>query len=299
MSVLASSAYDPAVAVNKETSALLAMTAIDTTNLRVKFKAPVNGSVAVRLKGQATGAITAPRLLFGILEGATVKARMTPFGAVQGLGSTSQIAQEANFLITGLTPGVEYTWDAAYGVEVAVASTSLRYGGPNNATVSDAYGAFSFEVWSTPGLLAGKFYDPVEAVTKSTTALLAMTALDTTNLRHKFVAPASGRVLWRGAVPVHGGTGFGILHLGILEGATLKAKQMALLGNATTQVANSAPVLEASSVISGLTPGTEYTWDIGYGVEGTTSATGLKYGGPNDTTENNAFGGIAFEIWSA
>ena len=41
------------------------------------------------------------------------------------------------------------TWDAAYGVETAVAATGLKYGGPNNATANDAFGALIFEVWST------------------------------------------------------------------------------------------------------------------------------------------------------
>ncbi len=36
---------------------------------------------------------------------------------------------------------------AAYGVETLVASTGLKYGGPNNTTANDAFGAFQFEIW--------------------------------------------------------------------------------------------------------------------------------------------------------
>jgi hypothetical protein len=40
MALLAGVAYDPAAAVTKATSAALAMTAFDTTNLRVTFTGP-------------------------------------------------------------------------------------------------------------------------------------------------------------------------------------------------------------------------------------------------------------------
>ena len=52
----------------------------------------------------------------------------------------------ADFVIPGLTPGPA-VWDAAYAVEVVVASTGLKYGGPNNATANDAFGGFSFEIY--------------------------------------------------------------------------------------------------------------------------------------------------------
>jgi hypothetical protein len=50
MALLAGVAYDPAAAVTKATSAALAMTAFDTTNLRVTFTAPANGKVLVRIR---------------------------------------------------------------------------------------------------------------------------------------------------------------------------------------------------------------------------------------------------------
>jgi hypothetical protein len=50
MALPAGVAYDPAAAVTKATSAALAMTAFDTTNLRVTFTAPANGKVLVRIR---------------------------------------------------------------------------------------------------------------------------------------------------------------------------------------------------------------------------------------------------------
>lgn len=150
MALLAGKLYDPATAVSKATTALLAMTALDTTNLRLAFTAPGNGIVLVRLEGTLHGATTFPSILLGVLEGSTVKGRMAP---KQTLGNTAVatalVDVEALFVVAGLTPGASLTWDAAYGVETIVSSTGLKYGGPNDATANNAYGGFCFEVWGT------------------------------------------------------------------------------------------------------------------------------------------------------
>jgi len=148
MSLLAAQNYDPAVAVVKSTSALLAMTALDTTNLRAIFSVPLSGNVLVRLRGVLHGSTAMPMLLFGVLEGATVKARAIPSNVV-GYSSTSTLmnAVEAVFAVTGLTPGAQLTWDAAYGVEVISSSNGIKYGGPDDAVGANAFGAFQFEVW--------------------------------------------------------------------------------------------------------------------------------------------------------
>jgi len=299
MALLAHATYDPAAAVSKATSALLAMTALDTTNLRVTFTAPANGIVLVRMRGAVTGADPGPRILLGVLDGATVKLRMTPMGQILTGVATTQVAQEIVGVVTGLTPGNSYTWDAAYGVEVVIASTNLVYGGPNDTAGADAYGAFVFEVWETANLLAGKVYDPSTVSSKVCSALLAMTAMDTTNLRHTFTAPASGRVLWRIRGQIGLSTSQGSVLLGILDGATVKARQAPITGIAPGVVqANSAQSVEASGIISGLTPSTSYTYDAAYAVQVVTSAAGIRYGGPDNTTTNDAWGGLAYEIWS-
>jgi len=150
MALLAGALYDPAAAVTKATSALLAMTAIDTTNLRLTFTAPSNGAVLVRLAGTVHGATTFPQILLGVMSGATVMGRVAPHADVGGTAiATTMMAVEGVFVVSGLTPGASLTWDAAYGVETLVAATGIKYGGPNNATANDAFGAFGYEIWNT------------------------------------------------------------------------------------------------------------------------------------------------------
>lgn len=150
MRLLGAKLYDPAVAVSKPTSALLAMTAIDTTNLRISFTIPDHGNIFVRLCGTLHGATTFPSILLGVMNVATVVARKVP---KQMLGNTAVatalVIVETEILIPNLTPGA-VSWDAAYGVETLVAATGLKYGGPNNTTANDAFGGFSFEVWDVP-----------------------------------------------------------------------------------------------------------------------------------------------------
>jgi len=299
MSCLGSVLYDPASVATKATTAALAMTALDTTNARITFTVPSNGIVLVRIRVAQKGATTSPTVLLGVLEGATVKGRQS---AAMGRtpGSNGLASHESCFLVTGLTPGAQLTWDAAYGVETLFAATQLGWGGPNNATASDAYGALSFEVWSTETLLAGTNYDPSSAVAKATSALLAMTALDTTNLRLVFT-PSTTRVLVKLRTVVSGSASTGLgLQLGVLESATVKGRQAPMGGftQAGTIAATDHICFESLLVVGGLTPGTSLTWDAAYGVETVIAATNLQYGGPNNTTANDAWGGFAYEIWA-
>jgi hypothetical protein len=149
VSCLAAVHYDPAVAVNKATTSLLALTALDTTNLRLTFTVPASGRVLVRLKGQVHGATTMPSILLGVLEGAAVIGRAAPIGGLVNTAvATARVAQEVTFVVSGLTPGASKTWDAAYAVDVVVAATGLKYGGPDDTTTNNAFGGFAFEVWS-------------------------------------------------------------------------------------------------------------------------------------------------------
>lgn len=147
MSLLTSKLYDPAVAVSKATTTAIAMTALDTTNLRNVFTAPTSGVVLVRMQGVLHGATTAPQILFGVMEGSTVVARSAAKLNSANVAATSLVVAEAMFLVGGLTPDQQYTWDAAYGVETVVASTGLKYGGPNSATANNAFGGFAYEIW--------------------------------------------------------------------------------------------------------------------------------------------------------
>jgi hypothetical protein len=309
MALLAGVAYDPATAVNVVnsgplTSSLLAMTAVDTTNLRLTFTAPANGTVLVRVRCCTIGSATSPRILLGVIEHApsagTVRMRMSPSNMAITSNAGAVNPQEAVGLITGLTPGNSYTYDAAYGVEIVVASTGLAFGGPNDANGVDAYGAFAFEIWETKNLLAGTLYDPSSAATPVATSLKAMTAFDTTNLRLTFTAPASGNVFWRNRTQFHGSATAGNHLLGILESTTVVARCSPITSSPTGSSVNTAAmVLEGTGIITGVSAGS-HTYDAAYGVQIVAGASGdFKYGGPNDTTTNNAWGGNAFELWSA
>jgi hypothetical protein len=294
--LLASAAYDPVGAVSKATTSLLAMTALDTTNLRLTFTAPTSGIVMVRLRGLTHGAAAVyPRILLGVLDGATLRGRSSPHGSHANPIATGMEAQEANYLVTGLTPGNSYTWDASYGVEIVQSSSNLKYGGPNDAAGNDAFGAFAFEVWSVPNLLGGIFYDPTSAATKAATSLLAMTALDTTNLRLTITTPPSGKVLWRVRAQSHGSTTVGQLLLGVMEAAAVVARAAPVMAMPQTLLATSCVALEASGIMS--LSGGSHTLDAAYAVQTVMGAGGVKYGGPNNTTTDDAFGGLAFELW--
>lgn len=297
MALLAGTCYDPASAVTKAVSALQAMTAVDTTNLRLTFTAPASGTVVVKLRCVTHGATTFPRILLGVLDGSAVKLRMSPMGTTVQALATQMMSQEVVGVVTGLTPGNSYTWDAAYSVEVTV-SAGLKYGGPNDTTTNNAFGGFVFEIWEAKNLLGGTVYDPTTAVIASTTAALAMTAFDTTNLRLTFTAPASGNVWWRVHGQYHGATTVGQNLLGVLESSTVVGRVAPIMGEPATNLATACIGLEASGIITGLSAGS-HTYDAAYGVETVGGAGGIKYGGPDNATTNDAFGGLAFEIWSA
>jgi hypothetical protein len=124
------------------------MTAFDTTNARITFNAPQSGRVLIRIRCVIHGATTFPQILLGVLDGATVKGRVAPIGGLPGTAlATTLMAVEALFTVGGLTPSSSYTYDAAFGVETGVASTGIKYGGPDNGSANDAFGALVYEVW--------------------------------------------------------------------------------------------------------------------------------------------------------
>jgi hypothetical protein len=150
MALLGACLYDPAVAVIKGTTIAQAMTVIDTTNLRLTFTVPANGAVLVRLQTTLQGSTTFPQIMFGVMEGAAVRGRVAPAGLLNGNASAVNfLTVEAVFVVPSLAPAAPLTWDAAFGVESGVASTGMKYGGPNDATANNSWGAFLYEIWST------------------------------------------------------------------------------------------------------------------------------------------------------
>ncbi len=180
MNLLAAANYDPTGgAVSKVTTSLIAMTALDTTNLRLAFTVPAHGMVHVRMSGVHHGSTTTAQLFLGCLEGTTLRGRASPTPNLLGTAiATTRTKLEVAYTITGLTPGAA-TWDAAYGVEiVSSAGGAIKYGGPNNTTTDDAFGGFNFEIWdprpiptATPGAANGLFIAGTNAATTITTGL--------------------------------------------------------------------------------------------------------------------------------
>lgn len=146
-------------------------------------------------------------------------------------------------------------------------------------------------------LLGAAHYDPAVAVSKATTAAIAMVALDTTNLRVTVVVPPSGRLQWEidgGAI--HGAATMPQIFLGVMAGATVHGRK-AVEQDVSNLAATSLVFCRARGIITGLTPGASIVLDAAYGVETVVAATGYKYGGPNNTTANDAFGGVTFSVW--
>jgi hypothetical protein len=307
VSLLGAAYYDPTTVASKSTASLLAMTALDTTNLRVTFTTPSsNGThVLVRIRGGCmVGASTAPQILLGALDGSTIKGRMAPMVGRGGASTTSTYPFESVFLVTGLTNNTSYTWDAAYGVEFAVASTNIKYGGPDDTSTNSSFGGFGFEVWSAETLLAGTMYDPATVANASIASALAMTAFDTTNLRLTFTAPASGNVMVRIRSLVHGTTttSGGAYFFGVLDGAAIRGRTRAMVqwaDTGSTPLATDQLVSQARFVVTGLTPSSSYTWDAAYGVESAAVSGNISWGGPDNTSQDDAYGGFAYEVWDA
>jgi len=172
MNLLKAVLYDPGTAAVKSTATAIAMTAFDTTNLRLAITVPAHGMVLFKLRATITGATTVPTILLGVMNGATVLGRVSPADFPGTMNAATQSCPcQAEFVVTGLTPGAMNV-DAAYGVEVVVASTNIKYGGPNDTTTNNAWGAFMFEAWdpqplptAVPGAAGGLFIAGSNAAT--------------------------------------------------------------------------------------------------------------------------------------
>lgn len=158
MKLLDAILYDPATAVSKSLATLTAMTAFDTTNLRLAITVPWHGKIRVTMRcAFVTGNNPlAPIVLLGVMDGATIRGR-GPAGTFRNVDPLTGFINgiyDCDLVIPGLTPGA-MTLDAAFGVENNLASCNIKYGGPNNATADNAWGGFSFEVWDPRPLPSG------------------------------------------------------------------------------------------------------------------------------------------------
>jgi hypothetical protein len=281
------------------------MTVFDATNASITFTAPANGNVLVKIRVALKGASTSPQVLLGCIESSpsagTVRGRQVPIHAARAVGSTNLIVHEVVYPITGLTPSASYTWRAAYGVETVVAATQFGWGGPNNTTASDAYGALSFEIWDTANLLGAINRDPGTAETVQTTTASVMAAISTTNFRLTVTAPTSGRIACRIRGCWTGNTSLASFHLGVMEGSTIWGRQAAWAnaGNVGAPAATDLYPVEAFLTMGGFTGGNSYVLDAAWAVETVQTSSNLKWGGPDNATTNDAWGGLTYELWAA
>jgi hypothetical protein len=231
MNLLGAALYDPAVAVSKATSSLLAMTALDTTNLRLTVTVPAHGMLRVRMRCVVTGATTYPQILLGVMVGAAVKGRAAPALNSGGALATSLGGAEVDFTITGLAAG-STVFDAAYAVQVVVASTNIKYGGPDTNGGANAWGAFIFELWDPqplPTVVAGGSGGLLISGTNTgTTTLGALTVTGTTTLTG--AVAANGGVTFTSSAgsgftcSSSGGNGSGIMSTGNGSGAGINGQ---------------------------------------------------------------------------
>jgi len=298
--LLAQKTYNPGTAGSVSTASLTAMTAIDTTNLRLPaFNAPASGIVLVRSRVALTGGATFPSILLGIMEGATVMCRGQGVGGFTAQGATYSAGSELYAIVTGLGAG-SHTWDLAYAVQVIIGSSVIKYGGTNDASGADAWGAATCSIWDPgPNLLGAIGYDPTTAASAGVSTLKALTAFDTTNARLTFTAPASGNVFWRIRAPYTGASATKPQTLlGILESTTVVDVQTPCVTLVPSNASTSSWMHDASGVVTGVSAGS-HTWDASYAVQVVSSAGGgFKYGGPNNNSGNNAYGQLLFELWA-
>lgn len=122
--VLGDAYYDPAVAATYSSTST-ALTAVDTTNLRATFVAPLDGMVWVVYGGFVTPGAGAINPMLAVMNGATVLG-VCLCSALEGgtfLGSVK---------VTGLTPGNTYHFDLALATVSNGVSVSLHAGGGDN-----------------------------------------------------------------------------------------------------------------------------------------------------------------------
>lgn len=124
---LGAARYSP-TAVTSKTATSTALTDLDAALLTVSFTAPASGKVQVDLSAVAKGSAAATRSFWGLRSGTTDVAG----SLIMVHEGTVPARSTASIIVTGLTPGQNYTykWAAA----ASTGTTSLTAGG----TATDA-----------------------------------------------------------------------------------------------------------------------------------------------------------------
>ncbi len=151
--MLARTQYAPATAQTYNlVAAATGLTALDTTNLAVTFKAPTSGAVLVRLTAFSQGGAAAgTSIVFGVVStssspgtvvGVTELANLTPTATAADNGEIGVCTQ----IVSGLTAATSYTWYFA-GMYSGTASKVVAHGSTSATAVPTGAPAV-IEVWA-------------------------------------------------------------------------------------------------------------------------------------------------------
>jgi hypothetical protein len=133
--------YHPSSSV-ASTVSTSSLTAIDTTNLRLVFTAP-SAEVVVSLTALAFAAGGGNELTWSMLDGASEVTNATARVALSPSSSSgsNQFRVTHRFIVDGLTPGVEYTWDWAQARTGGSGTVGTGYGGALGAALMEVSSA--------------------------------------------------------------------------------------------------------------------------------------------------------------
>lgn len=146
-------------------------------------------------------------------------------------------------------------------------------------------------------LLGAVYYNPTTRVGVQPLAVTGLTAIDTSNLRISFTAPATGRVMVRmQAAIVRADTGYAPNQfVGVLRGSTNLGVTLPFVSG--DQFLSGSTLLRtwtAAMPVTGLTAGSAQTWDAAIQCTVANGSGGIFYGGGNTASQ---VGGFAFEIY--
>jgi hypothetical protein len=157
---------------------------------------------------------------------------------------------------------------------------------------------------ATPGTLITRVqYAPSTAGSYTlNVATTGLKALDTTNLVVTFPAPQSGAVLVKLQAWVKGGAGAGAsVMFGVVSSTGSPGTLVGVVGivslSPTTTAADNGELGIMEQLITGLTPGTSYTWYFAGSYSGTASTVIPQGGAANTTVPTGA--PAVMEVWAA
>ena len=306
MALLAGVSYEPSTAATSASGAtLIAMTAIDTTNLRVTFTAPANGIVLGQVAWLDSRRGHQPCSCCSwcswTRRRSAAESRRTDHDLAQRTHYGAPF--DCSFLVTGLTPSTSCTSNT----RTASSSSSPRARSSTAARI-DTDREQRVRLVQLRGVANRAFLSIREALRPQHgrhQQVLHRREPGVDRPRHdqspadvhrSRVGQGSGRVLQGTA---HGGsTSWPGVILGVLDGSTVRARGRALLGTVKTLACPRpcAVVHEADYLITGLTPTDQLQLRCGVRRRGDPSPRRISSTAvPDDTTGDNAWGGFVYQ----